>query len=95
MGGGFDRILDLSESVNSEASVPPSEDNTVIFWAGISPDDLSVQADSGAIVIGLSNDPCLENDEGVLIGITNQSGGGRTGCMQAPLRSSSSTTAWC
>lgn len=74
-GGGFDRIVDLSESLNSEGGVPPSEDNRLIFGPGVSPDDLSVQADNGAIAIGLSNDPCLENDEGVLIGLTNQSGG--------------------
>ena len=85
-GGGFDQIIDFSESFNSEGGfVPPSEDNTLIFGPGISPDDLSVQASGDGLAIGLSNDPCAESDEGVLIGFADQSGGEGAGLFASAI----------
>src|SRR6185295_8225675 len=59
--------------------------NILVFGPGISPDDLSVQANENFLAIGLTNDPCDGTDDGVLIGDFNPSGGENAGSLASAI----------
>ena len=79
-GAGFDQIIDEGSGGEGQTA-----DNILIFGPGISPDDLSVQANETFLAIGLINDPCDGTDDGVLIGEFNPSGGENAGSLASAI----------